>query len=149
MKTVSLPFFLGFLTATTVAWATTDSDIATAIVRQVKNLPPHSDWNSVQTDKLSHDSMGYTYEFTIDYKEWPAPDEVESDTRSVIRSVLQKVVELQKPSEDQSIWISVCAIQSGLHGETGTPLVRPLRCSNYNSDSDQIEFKPNGNSPPL
>jgi len=92
--------------------------------------------------------MGYTYEFTIAYKELPGLDEVESDTKSVARDVLEGVVKIQKPSENQSIWISVCAIQDGLRGETGKPLVRPLGCTNYNSDSDQLNFDPNENTPP-
>ncbi|MDR3527982.1 MAG: tetratricopeptide repeat protein [Rhizomicrobium sp.] len=125
-----------------------DPEIAQAIMRQIASIPLHLDWRSIRTDKLSHDAMGYTSEFTLIYKELPGPDEVEADTKAIARAVLKQIVKMQKPSGDQSIWMSVCAIQDGLHGETGKPLVNPLGCTNYTSDNDQLSFDPNENTPP-
>jgi hypothetical protein len=66
----------------------------------------------------------------------------EIDTKDVARSVLTQFVKAGRAPRQESMSIYVYAEQTGLRGETGTALVRPLGFTYYDYNSDSLVFKP-------
>jgi hypothetical protein len=82
--------------------------------------------------------------FTLEYLDLPrgGPLTVEIDTKNVARTVLAQLVKAGRSPTQEGIIVFVSAEQTGLKGETGAALVRPLGQTYYDYNSDTLIFKP-------
>jgi hypothetical protein len=64
------------------------------------------------------------------------------DTKDVARTVLAQLVKAGRSPTQEGIIVFVNAEQTGLKGETGAALVRPLGQTYYDYNSDTLIFKP-------
>jgi len=82
--------------------------------------------------------------FTLEYHDLPRGGlaTVEIDTKDVARTVLAQLVKASRTPTQEDITVFVYAQESGLKGETGAALVRPLGHTYYDHNSDTLIFKP-------
>ena len=82
--------------------------------------------------------------FTLQYLDLPPGGllTVEMDTKDVARNILAQLVKAGRSPTQEGIIVFVNAEQTGLKGETGAALVRPLGQTYYDYNSDTLIFKP-------
>ena len=104
-------------------------------------------WREIRITTFGGTS-GKDFDFDILFSNAPNDNEAEAETRQVARDVIAEFVRQGKLPSKELILVRVCALQDGLKGETGSPLVRPLGCTKYSSFRDQLEFDETANRVP-
>lgn len=145
-----MKIILGLITAVAIIFVFYDlqhpEDPAKALVsRQIaanvmSGLDPGPYRRSLRIDRVISRNLA----FTLEYLELPRGGltTVELDTKDVARTVLAQLVKAGRSPMQEGIIVFVYAQQTGLKGETGAALVRPLGHTYYNYNSDTLIFEP-------
>jgi hypothetical protein len=145
-----MKFILALITAVAIIFVFYDlqhpDDPAKALVsRQVaadvmSRLDPGPYRRSLRIDRVISRNLA----FTLEYLDLPRGGlvTVEIDTKDVARTVLAQLVKAGRSPTQEGIIVFVYAQQTGLKGETGAALVRPLGHTYYDYNSDTLIFKP-------
>jgi hypothetical protein len=108
------------------------------MIQAINAIPLHPGWRQIKINEITNNNC----DVTILYRTNPGAFQAEEDTKTVARLVLAEMVrEGGSPAKDLSN-LSVTALQDGLFGETGQPLVRPFGMTNYSYNYDRLEYTP-------
>jgi len=145
-----MKFILGLITAVAIIFVFYDlshpEDPAKALIsRQVaadvmSRLDPGPYRRSLRIDRVISQNLA----FTLEYLDLPRGGlaTVEIDTKDVARTVLAQLLKAGRSPRQEGTIVFVYAQQTGLKGETGAALVRPLGHTYYDYNSDTLIFKP-------
>ena len=145
-----MKIILGLIAAAAILFVFYDlqhpEDPAKAVVsRQIaadvmSRLDPGPYRRSLRIDRATSRNL----EFTLEYPDLPVGGllTTEIETKAVARNVLAALMKSGRSPKEEGINIFVHARQTGLRGETGAALVRPLGHTYYDYNSDSLIFKP-------
>ncbi|ARK86039.1 hypothetical protein [Burkholderia pseudomallei] len=106
------------------------------------HVTKQANWEAIEAGDASNGSYSYTLYYKADPESMA---QAEGNSAIVIRAVLRELMkEKVLPTEDH-IFVSVNVVRRGLKGETGKPLSVWYGTTYYDSYTDQIKWKPQGN----